>query len=593
MPSVVGEGPGFKVVLLEDGSTVQLPDAEAARHGLVSAPAMAPAPPPQQPSASAPPFLERATGALLEAQDNVGKTAQGVASSVGRFASPVTALWPGGGTALFVRDALKEPQVAGAIEGAVEGVKGAAQKGMTAYRQTYLPNTKRAEEDAPAPQAKPTEFTGPPPSYAGTGGSMPPLGAGGSESFSVRGPFGAAPGLPGLPGGEKELRAAIDAERKANQTAYEVGQRQAASEAGYAQQAAELAQAQAQRRADFEDRRQGELDGQMKAYEQALEEAKKPEAALDPDRLWAKRGTGSKFIAAIAVALGAFGAALTGGRNSALDIITKAVDDDISAQRENAAAERQAKKEKVGSTQSLYGLMRSRFDDEATALAATEAAAYGVVQRRLEAAKAGMSGDVQKAELEKMQAGVSQKEAEAVVNLRQRAFENATKRATLGMQQAELMLSAQAKAAKATGMDPELLVPGYGYALSKDAVKDARETVKESEKTIKVLDDLQTLRAKFGGETLPTDARAAMRSLGTRLIGTLNKSGGFGALDKSTQELLQQMVGGDVTNYMGVDAALAQVRSSVEGDLRLGLKPYMDPRTYQTTEDRYRSVRKL
>lgn len=43
--------------------------------------------------------------------------------------------------------------------------------------------------------------------------------------------------------------------------------------------------------------------------------------------------TGRRIIAGISVALGALGSALTGGRNQALDIINKAVDDDFNKQR--------------------------------------------------------------------------------------------------------------------------------------------------------------------------------------------------------------------------------------------------------------------
>lgn len=52
---------------------------------------------------------------------------------------------------------------------------------------------------------------------------------------------------------------------------------------------------------------------------------------VDPNRYWADASTGQKVVAAISVFLGGF--ASNGGRNQALDLITKFVDDDIGAQR--------------------------------------------------------------------------------------------------------------------------------------------------------------------------------------------------------------------------------------------------------------------
>lgn len=62
--------------------------------------------------------------------------------------------------------------------------------------------------------------------------------------------------------------------------------------------------------------------------------------AVDPNRLYANKGTAGKVGAAVAVALGALGASLTKGPNYALDIINKAIDDDIDAQKTNIASAR-------------------------------------------------------------------------------------------------------------------------------------------------------------------------------------------------------------------------------------------------------------
>lgn len=57
-------------------------------------------------------------------------------------------------------------------------------------------------------------------------------------------------------------------------------------------------------------------------------------SAIDPNRFWNSKSTGSKILGAIAVGLGAFGAAMTkSGSNDALKMIMQAIDDDINAQK--------------------------------------------------------------------------------------------------------------------------------------------------------------------------------------------------------------------------------------------------------------------
>jgi hypothetical protein len=53
-----------------------------------------------------------------------------------------------------------------------------------------------------------------------------------------------------------------------------------------------------------------------------------------------KEDTGRKFLAAIAAGLGAYASAITGGPNSALNIINKAIDDDLAIQKEQLERQR-------------------------------------------------------------------------------------------------------------------------------------------------------------------------------------------------------------------------------------------------------------
>jgi len=60
-------------------------------------------------------------------------------------------------------------------------------------------------------------------------------------------------------------------------------------------------------------------------------------AELDTGRIWKKKGTGSRILAAIAAGLGAYASAMSGTKNFALDIINNAISDDIEAQKTEIA----------------------------------------------------------------------------------------------------------------------------------------------------------------------------------------------------------------------------------------------------------------
>jgi len=60
-------------------------------------------------------------------------------------------------------------------------------------------------------------------------------------------------------------------------------------------------------------------------------------AELDTGRIWKKKGTGSRILAAIAAGLGAYASAMSGTKNFALEIINNAISDDIEAQKAEIA----------------------------------------------------------------------------------------------------------------------------------------------------------------------------------------------------------------------------------------------------------------
>jgi hypothetical protein len=103
----------------------------------------------------------------------------------------------------------------------------------------------------------------------------------------------------------------------------------------------------------------------MKDHEKLVTEASK--SVIDPDEVWGG-SDGRKVMGAIALALGTFANANSGGRvpNTALQIIQGAIKDSIGRQKFAA----QQKWNQVGQHQNMYSMMRQQVGDEMTVEAA-------------------------------------------------------------------------------------------------------------------------------------------------------------------------------------------------------------------------------
>jgi hypothetical protein len=130
---------------------------------------------------------------------------------------------------------------------------------------------------------------------------------------------------------------------------------------------------------------------------------------IDDKKFWKEKSTGAKLAAAIAVGMGAYGAAINKGPNHALQIIESAVQADIDAQKANI----NAKQADLSNLQILYKSVLDETGSKLAATAAMETAAYAKIddELRKKAAIAGtekarivaqqMSGVLRKAQLQR------------------------------------------------------------------------------------------------------------------------------------------------------------------------------------------------
>lgn len=126
--------------------------------------------------------------------------------------------------------------------------------------------------------------------------------------------------------------------------------------------------------AEMEQKRQA-LDAEHQQLIQQYQSGK-----IDPHRVWGDMSTGNKILASVSMVLGGLGSGLSGGPNVAMEVINKAIDRDIDAQKEN-----------MGKTHNLLSMNMQQYHNLDAAITASRLQANAATQAMVgqAAAKAG------------------------------------------------------------------------------------------------------------------------------------------------------------------------------------------------------------
>lgn len=402
--------------------------------------------------------------------------------------------------------------------------------------------------------------------------AIPTSAAGGAQAASAAVHFAPA----GASQGQKELADAFALQRQAVAERAALSEQQAAAE--QARVDTEL-KAMRERQAQEAERlaaSQASVAREQERLTQMVADLSGPSGEVDPDRWWNSRNTGQK-IAALASAF------MTGFARQP-SAIQQMIDRDIAAQQFNLDRSDRQKSRAVEGQRGLVALARERFQDEILANNAARAAAAEYALKVAERETAGFKGREAQVLKQELFGALAQKRVEAI-----QAFD--TRAAQLGLQKAELALRAaqlnaaqqqtqQGSAAEAGSavpiatLTPEqrkravTVAPGRAVlALNEDAAKKAQEGWLSGQQVLRILDNAINLRREYGAEILPTEGKQRLKSVGTELIGALNRRNKFGALDKGTQELLEQMAGGSLTSVGQVLPVLQQIRAGIAQDM--------------------------
>lgn len=199
---------------------------------------------------------------------------------------------------------------------------------------------------APPPLAPPPEAGAP---AAPIGAQPGTPGAGGATQTKVDPGFLAPrPSGPnaGLAAAQKSALQQMGESDKRQQGALEGAKDMAAAASGSQEDLGFGAQAAVQTAQDAAAKIQTQRDQQLQdstAREAALVKSAQDRMAsiqkIDPNRWWDSKSTGNKILGGIGLALGAFGAGINHGQNTALTMMQEGVNKDVEAQKENNDAE--------------------------------------------------------------------------------------------------------------------------------------------------------------------------------------------------------------------------------------------------------------
>lgn len=312
---------------------------------------------------------------------------------------------------------------------------------------------------APAPAAPPAAPMGPPAPPAAAASPMMPA----PVSPPSKAPVGAAKQV----GAAKLPTGAITATGKLQET-YLGGEKKALEEraaqlraAGQAeeanlldQQAAEAsvqasrvelagqrvtAAREAEESAAMEQERRAQA---AEATQTKLDEAQKALSSSKLDINAAYGGAAGRIFAGLAVALGSFGASLTGGPNYALQIVDQRINHELDAQR----AEIEKRKGKVSELGRLLQQNESLLGDAAQAKRLAAAQTYNALAGELEERNKGRAMSAQQATVLQT---LREKSAEQMAQLQAGIRETAFKGALVGAQERDAAMRAQAQAVAA------------------------------------------------------------------------------------------------------------------------------------------------
>lgn len=255
-------------------------------------------------------------------------------------------------------------------------------------------------------------------------------------------------GATGLMSAEMEMRKAADAEKKAIQEAAIAGKARAAEEFTAMEAFKSAQQQQAVREAEVRAQSKRALEEQERLYQQDLASLRNINSEVDPGKYWADRNVGSKILAGIGMILGGFDPS---GQNRAVELVQRAIDRDIDAQKANIQTRIAKGREAISSRQNLMGMMRQRFGDDLSAELAARQVMNEQFKTQLEQVARVHAGDEKAEAAAQAMARIDQSIAANAAQLRERQQELSMRREALELDKIKTFAGIRAAEAESMG----------------------------------------------------------------------------------------------------------------------------------------------
>ena len=161
-----------------------------------------------------------------------------------------------------------------------------------------------------------------------------------------------------------------------------------------------------------------EFRSRLQFVDQNLENLRR--TRINPEGFFGEGGEGTarRFGAAIVTALGALASNLTGGPNTALEIIERRIQDNIGAQQANLQNQRQA----VGMQQNALNQLQGRLRDERSARDAMYAMQWQMAINRLQSILTSARAPMMRAGADALIVGARLRQLQALASLQQNQF---------------------------------------------------------------------------------------------------------------------------------------------------------------------------
>ncbi len=260
---------------------------------------------------------------------------------------------------------------------------------------------------------------------------------------------------------------------------------------------------------------------------------------IDEGHFWASRSTPQSIMAGIAIALGAVGGGFSGnGKNSAVDVINKAIDRDIDVQKFNAQKEIQEKqmksqnlRDQAGVQNSLMSHLQTKYSDDTQAVLAMKNLMLEQTQQQLHINASKSESVVVKKRAAILDSQLEQQKQQVRMQLKQQMYQRQVMQQALGSgdptkisPEAESYLDPESR--KILNERRERYIPGWGEATTKEGATKFREATAETRTALDNISEIKKLSEGLHGLSPMTD-RARVAEIRTRLAsltGNLNKS---------------------------------------------------------------------